>query len=176
MSSMFMLDSVKMIDDDVILKMQNVITSKSKTMKFAIKDFDFNNVCKLYNIDTSYYNRGNFYIWDKQLDNSPLNYDIIDFIKDEYKLPDFQLNKSKINEFVYRLLIFKENYIKPALKNFTTLNYRGIDISKRQYLKRLFNTYSLIRKHYFNKEYYNNDYFKNLNKIVVKLLYKYLEV
>ena len=175
MTSLFVLDSVKVNCNDVILTVKNSYTRKEKNITIPIQDFNLKKVCNSMNISIDNYTADKDLYYDYEIDYSePIEYVIIKEYNNLSTVPYWQLQKSEINEFVYRLLVYKNNSIKRIKHNYSSSSYKDIKLTKKQYLKQVFNEYCLLRKHYFNNEYYKYNEFKNLNKQVVKMIYKYL--
>lgn len=172
---LYSLLTLKVIDDNVILLVKNNYTLKESELKFPAIDFDLNKVCNKLSIATGDYLKSPFYYFDNEIDDdAPIEYTILQDKQNIKLIPIFQKLHKEVNEFVYRLLVYKYNSIKRACHNYNLYNQKDLKITRKGYLRQLFNEYCLLRKQYFNSSYYKTNEFKNLNKIVVKLLYKYL--
>ena len=159
-------------NEQVVAIIRNKTTQKlSKVLlnnNTNIFEYCYNN-----NIDASSYKK---LVNEDNYDNTSDNYlraiiqKELDKLREKTEpIPQWQVDRYKINPFVYFLLVFKGNVTSGIYKysNKLDLQYK---LSKRMYLKYVYNIYTDIKKRYFNNEFYKTLACRNLNKNIYRFI------
>ena len=168
---LFRLCGVTGSDDFILLDVVNNYTNKHKELKFKGEDFNLQDVCRNNNIDiTEYFNTE----FNEAFAGSDEEFNISHIVDKQYSvfktIPDFQYDRKNINPFVYRLVIFKNDCIDNFKYNFNQYYLKDLKITKKQYIKQLYNQYKLLKSRYYNNELNNN--INKLDTIILKQLIK----
>lgn len=176
MTNLFTLEKVRGNNNNIILTIKNCYNNISKDLTFDIASFDLKTICNKFNIFYGDWEKSNNFEFDNNnISDDEIQPYIFTRVSNSYKpIPIFQLRKNELSEFIYRLFVYKYNSIDRIKTNYARCSYKDIKLTKKQYLRQVFNEYCLLRRHYFNDSYYNNQYLRNLNKIVVRMLYNKL--
>lgn len=170
-TKLFRLCGVTGNDNFILLDVVNNYTNKHKELKFREKNFNLQTICNNNNIDiTEYFNTE----FNEAFMGSDSEFEVNHVVDKQYSvfktIPNFQYNRKDINNFIYRLLIFKSDCIDNFEYNFNQYTFKEFKITKKQYIKQLYDQYKLLKNRYYNNELGNN--INKLDRIILKQLIK----